>query len=477
MAEIVFADWGWTHAGRTKPAVTGLNLTIQSGERVAILGPSGAGKSTILQGLAGVLGGGEDGTEVGRLTIDGRPRRDAIGVVGLVLQDPEAQVMLARVGDDVAFGVENLGVARATIWQRVKAAIKAVGLPMDLHRSTERLSGGQQQRLALAGVLAMEPAVLALDEPTANLDPAGAQALVASVSQQVQAGGTTLVVVDHNIGLWVDLLTRVIVINRAGEVVVDGPPAEVFANHRAELIDAGVWIPGDPPPAKRPIHPGTDQVLAVRDLTVGHGELVTKAGVNFTIESGQVTAITGPNGVGKTTVALTMAGLMPAISGTVEASSEVVNGLASPTPYKWKSADLAVRVAMVFQQPEYQFVARTVNDELRAGPRAPGAPDPDAVLEALGMTHLAHAHPMSLSGGEKRRLSVATALVTGAPVVILDEPTFGQDAQSWVALVDLIEEAAQSGRAVVAITHDTNLVNALASKEIRLNESGIEVIA
>ena len=476
MAEIVFTDWGWTHAGRSKPAVTGLNLTITPGERIAILGPSGAGKTTILHGLAGVLGGGEDGTEVGSLTIDGRPRREAIGAVGLVLQDPEAQVMLTRVGDDIAFGAENLGVERATIWQRVKAAIQAVGLPMDLHRSTEQLSGGQQQRMALAGVLAMEPAVLALDEPTANLDPHGAADLVKAVTEQVHKDGTTLVLVDHNIGLWVDLLTRVVVINRSGEVVVDGLPVEVFANHRAALADAGVWIPGDPPPAKRPIQTGADQVLDVRDLTVGHGEAITQAGVNFTIETGQVTAITGPNGVGRTTLALTMAGLMPAISGTVEASPAVVNGLASPTPYKWRSTDLAVRVAMVFQQPEYQFVARTVKDELRAGPRAPGAPDPDAVLEALGMTHLAHAHPMSLSGGEKRRLSVATALVTGAPVVILDEPTFGQDANSWGALVDLIEQAAKDGRAVVAITHDTNLVHTLATKEIRLNATGSEVI-
>ncbi|WP_336249371.1 ABC transporter ATP-binding protein [Stomatohabitans albus] len=491
MTRVVFANWGWQHAARNHPTIQGFNLTLEPGERVAILGPSGAGKSTILQGLAGVLGGGEDGTELGSLTLNGVSRGEVLGAVGLVLQDPEAQVMLARVGDDVAFGAENLGVERNEIWSRVAQALDAVGLDVGLAHNTSHLSGGQQQRMALAGVLAMRPGVLALDEPTANLDPVGAKALVQAIEHHLSTHNTSLVLVDHNIAQWVPLLTQVIVLDTKGNVVAHGQPDEVFRDHRPALSESGVWIPGDPAPAKRgigqahvieesahlsPSHSTARPVLLeARDVQVGYPENAVVSGVSFGIRAGQVTAITGPNGVGKTTLALALAGLLPVLGGQVVASDELCEGLETPNPLEWKSAELAVRISMVFQQPEYQFVARTVREELRTGPRAHAAPDPDAVLEQLGIAALANAHPMSLSGGEKRRLSVATAIVTGAPVVILDEPTFGQDAKSWLGLVDLIEATAQAGRAVVTITHDQYLVNALAATEIHLDATGYVV--
>jgi len=165
--------WGWRHASRRAWALRDVSFHIEPGERVLLLGASGAGKSTLLQGLAGVLGGEDEGESHGELLVDGALAAASRGRSGLVLQDPDAQMILARVGDDVAFGCENLGVPREQIWPRVRWALDAVGLDVPLDRPTKALSGGQKQRLALAGALAMRPGLLLLDEPTANLDPGG----------------------------------------------------------------------------------------------------------------------------------------------------------------------------------------------------------------------------------------------------------------------------------------------------------------
>src|SRR5579875_1487625 len=164
--------WGWRHAGRRPWALDSLDLELEPGERVLLLGPSGSGKSTLLAALAGVLAD-DQGESHGTLALDGRPPRSHPGRAGLVLQDPQSQVILPRVGDDAAFGAENLGVPAAEVRRRVDAALAAVGLAVPLDTVATRLSGGQQQRLALAGVLAMRPGLLLLDEPTANLDPGG----------------------------------------------------------------------------------------------------------------------------------------------------------------------------------------------------------------------------------------------------------------------------------------------------------------
>ncbi|HAM26480.1 MAG TPA: ABC transporter ATP-binding protein, partial [Microbacteriaceae bacterium] len=168
-AAVEAKGWGWRHAGRADWAVSGLDLRIEPGERVLLLGASGAGKSTLVHALAGVLGGDDEGERAGKLLVGGVRPEDARGRVGLVLQDPDSQVVLARVGDDVAFGCENLGIARNEIWRRVAGALEAVGLDLPLAHPTSRLSGGQKQRLALAGVLSMRPGLVLLDEPTANL--------------------------------------------------------------------------------------------------------------------------------------------------------------------------------------------------------------------------------------------------------------------------------------------------------------------
>ena len=226
-ARVQAAGWGWRYAGRKRPAVADVSFTIEPGERVLLLGASGAGKSTLLAGLAGVLGGDDEGDRAGSLLIDGSAPESRRGQVGLVLQDPDAGIVLSKVGDDIAFGCENLGVAASEIPGRVAEAMEAVGLDVPRERPTKALSGGQKQRLVLAGVLAMRPGLLLLDEPTANLDPEGVREVRASVERAVDATGATLIVVEHRTPIWVDLMTRVIVLAADGGLLADGAPARV----------------------------------------------------------------------------------------------------------------------------------------------------------------------------------------------------------------------------------------------------------
>ena len=481
-ARVCARGWGWRHAGRKNAALSGVDLDIAPGERVLVLGPSGSGKSTLMGGLAGLLGGAEEGEATGTLTVDGVAPADARGRVGLLMQDPEAQVVLARVGDDVAFGMENLGVAREEIWPRVENSLEAVGLSVPLDHSTTELSGGQKQRLALASILAMGPGLLLLDEPTANLDPSGVAEVRAAVEAVVERTGATVVVVEHRVDVWASLVDRVIVV-ADGAIAADGPLNEVLAQQGDALRERGIWLPGDdvaaevgPAPEVTPASSEATPIARVADLSIGYKEAApVRSGIDLTIARGVSTCIVGANGAGKSTFALTLAGLLPPLEGTVEV--ETSDGTAGD-PHEWSSKQLLGRMSMVFQEPEYQFLAATVAEELAIGPRAAGmseaeiAPLVDEHLEALGLTKLARANPMTLSGGEKRRLSVATALISAPELLILDEPTFGQDRGTWLGLVRLLRAALERGVTLVSITHDPAFVAAMGQRIVDLGQVG-----
>ena len=481
-ARVCARGWGWRHAGRKNAALSDVDLDIAPGERVLVLGPSGSGKSTLMGGLAGLLGGAEEGEATGTLTVDGVAPADARGRVGLLMQDPEAQVVLARVGDDVAFGMENLGVAREEIWPRVENSLEAVGLSVPLDHSTTELSGGQKQRLALASILAMGPGLLLLDEPTANLDPSGVAEVRAAVEKVVERTGATMVVVEHRVDVWASLVDRVIVV-ADGAIAADGPLDEVLAQQGDALRERGIWLPGDdvaaevgPAPEVPPASSEAAPIARVTDLTIGYdASAPVRSGIDLTIERGVSTCIVGANGAGKSTFALTLAGLLPPLEGAVEV--ETSDGTAGD-PHEWSSKQLLGRMSMVFQEPEYQFLAATVAEELAIGPRAAGmtdeeiAPLVDEHLEALGLTKLARANPMTLSGGEKRRLSVATALISAPELLILDEPTFGQDRGTWLGLVRLLRAALERGVTLVSITHDPAFVAAMGQRVVDLGQVG-----
>ena len=429
-----------------------MDLRIEHGERVLLLGLSGAGKSTLLAALAGLLTE-ESGERAGEVRVDGR--------AGVLFQDPQTQLVMARCGDDVAFGPENLGVPAAEIWPRVRAAVDAVGFGYPLDRSTHALSGGEQQRLALAGVLALQPSVLLLDEPTANLDPAGA----GLVREAIGRLSTTMVLVEHRVAEALPLVDRVVVLTPEG-IRADGPPREVFARYGDELADGGVWVPDHPVLPRRAATPPGDLLLSARRVAVP-GRLPP---TDLDVYAGAAVAVTGPNGAGKSTLVLTVGGLVRAASGSVRATAALAGPAAATPPHRWRAAALATRIGSVFQNPEHQFVTARVRDELALGPRRAGASPAsvrstvDDLLARLRLDRLAEANPYTLSGGEQRRLSVATALATAPRVLVLDEPTFGQDRRTWTELVDLLAKLRDDGAGIVAATHDEDFVDALADR-------------
>ena len=511
-------NWGYRHASRKYFSVRGLNLTVEAGQRVLLLGASGIGKSTILEGAAGLLGsngyerqdpGQEDGIMVdaeggateGHVFVDDVPVREAIGRVGLVLQDPDAQAVFQRLGDNVAFGPENLHVERGEIWQRVGSSLAAVGLQgLQLHRSVTHLSGGQMQRLALAGALAMRPSVLLLDEPTANLDPDGVTQVVTAVRDVLDEFRSTMVLVEHHAEPWIDLIDRVIVLGsqtdqdaangqeRHTVIMADGTPNEVFRDPNLDFARLGIWVPrrymrgecriGAIHTGSEPDYPaceGTGEpVLCTKNLAIGRNGKAVATGVDLAFKQGQITALVGANGAGKSTLALTLAGLLEPVDGEVSASGELAAGAHGVHPGDWKSTELASRISYVFQNPEHQFATGSVLDEVMLGPLRVGVEESQArerartLLRRFDLLRYENANPYTLSGGEKRRLTVAAALASAPRVLILDEPTFGQDRCTWMQMVQLIHGLRSDGVSIIVVTHDRELVTALGARVIEL---------
>ncbi len=464
-ARVEAKGWGWRHAGRRAWAVRGLDLRIEPGERVLVLGASGAGKSTLLAALAGLLDPSGGGESEGELRVDGRPPPDARDVTGIVFQDPETQLVMARAGDDVAFGLENHCVPTEAIWPRVHRALAQVHFPYPEDHPTAALSGGEKQRLAIAGALALRPRLLLLDEPTANLDPAGAETVRGTLAD---LSAMTLVIVEHRVAASLPLVDRVVVIEAGGGIMADGPPKDVFTRYGARLAELGVWVPGPPPaaPARRTMFGA--ELARAEDVAFRYpGEQAwALGGVDASVRAGEALAVTGPNGSGKSTLALLVAGLLRPGRGRV--------ALEDAEPWSLPARRLVARVGTVFQDPEHQFVTGRVDEELMVGPLRAGRYAPDArriameLLERLGLTHLAAANPFTLSGGEKRRLSVATAIATAPTLLVLDEPTFGQDRHTYGELVALIAAHCDGGGAALFATHDENLVVSLADRTLRL---------
>ena len=456
---------------RSHAAPAGLDLEVRPGETVLLLGPSGSGKSTLLLALTGLIPHDLPARVQGHLRVLGvNPQQEPPGAmatrIGLLFQDPEASFAMLVVEDEVAFGLENLRVPPAAMPPRITAALQAVGMTAYRHRRLDALSGGQQQRVALAALLAMQPPVLALDEPTAHLDP---QATAAFFTTLAALKAThTILLVEHRVDQALDVADRVVLLDARGRVLAQGPPRATLRRHRDAALEAGLWLPADLDPraawrARHTTRLRTDPpAVEVQRVSFAYpqGGFALRE-VSLQVPQGDFLALVGPNGAGKTTLARLMLhlGLRPS-AGQVRLFGTPVAAL--------RPADITARAGFVFQNPEHQFVTERVEDEIAYGLRARGRPESEvqartqALLARFGLQAHARHNPFRLSQGQKRRLSVATMLAVAPRLLILDEPTFGQDRNTAYALMDLLLDLNREGVTIVMVTHDTRLVRQYA---------------
>ncbi|MFP5342541.1 MAG: ABC transporter ATP-binding protein [Candidatus Limnocylindria bacterium] len=456
-----------------------MSVTVGPGQVLLLLGPSGSGKSTLALAIAGLVPADIPATVSGRLDLDGAAPgadADAAGVVGgragIVFQDPSSQLVMERVEDDVAFGLENRGWGHPAMRERVPQVLALAGLVGLERQRSRRLSGGQQQRLALAGALAPRPGLLVLDEPTANLDPAAADAFIEHLVRLREARSTTIVLIEHRVGLAWPLADVVLALDADGTVIDVGAPAEVLARSRATMDRAGIWLPDGEPrgPVRARAGPAATGplVVATRDLRFGYErDRPVVRDVSLDIAAGDRLALVGPNGSGKSTLARLLVGLLRPDAGVVS--------LQGDDPARLRPAALARRAAYVFQDPERQFLRTTVRDEVLLGLRPAEHGRAADLMERLRLPLDAFGErsPYRLSGGEQRRLSLACGLVRDPAVMVLDEPTFGQDRLGYDGLLEILRERLATGAALVAATHDPRFVRDACERVIELDEGWI----
>ena len=423
----------FSYPGASAPALRNVSVTLDPGEVVALLGPSGSGKSTLVRALAGLVPHFHGGRFSGRVEVAGLDTRRArpselAGTVATVFQDPEDQVVMALAGNEVAFGLENLGTPPASIWPRVDEALAALDALHLRDRRTAELSGGELQRVCLASALALEPKLLLLDEPTSQLDPEAAERLLAEVERL----GVTTVLSEQRTERALALADRVLFLDR-GRLALNAPQQEALA-WLAEHEPS--YLPGAPVGDREGRSRAGATVARARDVRFAYRPgLPVLDGVDLEVARGEVVALEGPNGCGKTTLAKIVAGLLDPDRGTVVRAG---------------------RPGYLLQDPGRYLVCETVVDEVAlavGGDRGRAR----AALERFRLESVAERHPRDLSSGERERLGLAAVAVAEPDLLVLDEPTRGIDPGRKAAIARWLFEYAAPGRGVLVATHDRSL--------------------
>ncbi|MEU6503230.1 ATP-binding cassette domain-containing protein [Streptomyces californicus] len=512
---ITFDQVSVVYDGADRPVLRDVNLSVDEGELCLVVGHTGVGKSTLLGAVNGLVPHFTGGTLYGSVTVDGRdtadhPPRELADVVGVVGQDPLDGFVTDTVEEELAYSMEQLAIAPAVMRKRVEETLDLLGLADLRHRALHELSGGQQQRVAIGSVLTAHPRVLVLDEPTSALDPTAAEEVLAAVTRLVHDLGVTVLLAEHRLERVVQYADRVIHLPGDG-LVVAGEPSEVFeassiAPPVVELGRAAGWSPlplsvRDARRAARPLRtalagvtpvpvrpapaaPGAD-LLTARGVTVAYRGVPAVREVDLGLRAGEVTALMGRNGSGKSSLLWTLQGSGPRTSGTVRVApggSDAAGPSKDGDPKKLPAAEARRLVGLVPQTPTDLLYLESVEQELDqadaeswggSGAEGAGAPSARALLDRLAPGIDGAAHPRDLSEGQKLALVLAIQLTAAPRVLLLDEPTRGLDYRAKTQLIAIVDELAGEGRSVVVSTHDVEFAARAADRVVVLAEGDI----
>jgi len=502
--EVILENVTFTYEDGSRPAVSDLSLNVQKGETVVIAGPAGAGKSTVCRMLNGLIPHFFRGVLKGKILVKGYETRNypisfLAHQAGVLFDDPSSQLICPTVEEEISFGLENYGVPREEMIERVHNSIRDFRLTGYEQRNPHTLSGGEQQLCALASVIAMRPDVLILDEPTSRLDPIGSHQVYNIIKDLSMSRAYTIILVDNKIEEIVELADRLLIL-KDGRLIAEGPPRQVLQKESI-MKEAGIRPPqvtelffrikespqlgaklGSEPPitlaegerqigsmfnpkikSRERIHQSDkrcegDAIIDVKDLwhIYPNGFAAVK-GVSLQVAKGEFIGIIGQNGSGKTTLVKHFNGLLKPSRGAV-----IVDGIDTRTT---TTSFLSRKVGLVFQNPDHQLFARSVLKEIEFGPRNLGVPEEEIKervresLEAVKLPEsILNAQPTSLSTAQKQRVNIASVLAMRTSILVVDEPTTGQDPQMRREIMELMTELNKRGTTVVVITHDMHLV-------------------